>query len=167
MVFGPDVVPILNAALAYPALEAVRWYGSDGTVQSRELLTDPGAARFAQRVGFPGSLFAETPTPRAEQTRAAIRSVVGFEPQVCALTAYDAVWIAGLSTLVSDDAAALRRAVPRTAGHYFGASGWTALNQAGDREIADYDFWAIRDREGTLEWQRIAHYQGAADRLVR
>jgi hypothetical protein len=113
----------MDAAQAFPALAAVRWYGSDGTVQSRELLGDPTAAAFAQRVGFPSSLFAETPSPRGERARAAIRAVVGFEPQVCALTAYDAIWVAGLSALVADDPAALRRAVPRTAEHYFGVSG--------------------------------------------
>jgi hypothetical protein len=61
----------------------------------------------------------------------------------------------------------LRQAVPLTADHYFGASGWTALNRAGDRDAADYDFWAIKDQDGALGWQRTGHYQGATDRLVR
>jgi branched-chain amino acid transport system substrate-binding protein len=165
--FGPDLPPLMGAARNQPGLAEVRWYGSDGTVQSRELLGEPNAASFARQVGFPNSLFAETPSPRGEKARAAIRAQVGFEPQVCALTAYDAVWLAGLSALVADEPAALRRAVPRTAEHYFGVSGWTALNPAGDRNAADYDFWALVDHDGGLQWQRTAHYQGAADRLVR
>jgi branched-chain amino acid transport system substrate-binding protein len=165
--FGPDLPPIMDAAAGQPGLAEVRWYGSDGSVQSRELLADPGAASFARTVGFPSSLFAETPSRRGEKARAAIRAVVGFEPQVCALTAYDAVWVAGLSALVADDPAGLRRAVPRTAEHYFGVSGWTALNPAGDRDAADYDFWALADQDGSLVWQRSAHYQGASDHLVR
>jgi branched-chain amino acid transport system substrate-binding protein len=89
------------------------------------------------------------------------------EPYVCALTAYDAVWIAGLSLVVNDEPTALRSTVLQTADHYFGASGWTQLNRAGDREAADYDFWSVGDMAGQPTWQRGPHYQSATGQLER
>lgn len=171
LAFGPDSVPILRGAAGQPALAGVKWYGSDGTVQSREILADEGATRFALQTGFANSLFAETETTRSEQLKARIgEQIGGGEAHVCALAAYDAVWLASLSSLVTGtdrNAAALKQAIPRTAERYFGASGWTVLNRAGDREAADYDFWAIKDADGTPRWERVARYSGTDGKLAR
>jgi len=157
-IFGPDVGPVFAAALAQPALTQVRWVGSDGTAQSAELLEDPVAAGFAVRVGgFPNPLFAGADSPKTAQIAARVTALAGRAPQVCALAAYDAVWLAALTALATggtDDSAAFARTFPQTADHYYGATGWTALNAAGDREAAEYAIWAVAERDGAFIWQQ-------------
>ena len=47
----------------------------------------------------------------------------------------------------------------QTANLYFGATGWTVLNRAGDRKYGDYDFWALRqDTHGVLQWVNVCRY---------
>ena len=44
---------------------------------------------------------------------------------------------------------------------YQGITGNTALNQFGDRKYGDYDFWAVRNSEGTHDsfiWKHTGKY---------
>src|SRR5262249_3288696 len=91
---------------------------------------------------------------------ARIEALAGRPPQVCSLAAYDAVWLAALTAVASGgtaDTAAFARVLPRTADNYFGATGWTRLNTAGDRDAADYEVWAVVEAEGGFAWRRIGH----------
>jgi len=42
---------------------------------------------------------------------------------------------------------------------YSRATGWTHLNEAGDRQYGDYDFWAIREVNGALAWKKVVTFQ--------
>jgi len=42
--------------------------------------------------------------------------------------------------------------------HYRGVTGSTALDAAGDRLSGDFDFWAVRLRNGSYTWVRVANY---------
>jgi hypothetical protein len=44
------------------------------------------------------------------------------------------------------------------AGHYRGVTGSTALDAAGDRQSGDFDFWAVRLRNGDYKWVRVGTY---------
>jgi hypothetical protein len=44
------------------------------------------------------------------------------------------------------------------AGHYHGITGSTALDAAGDRQNGDFDFWAVRRRNGNYKWVRVGTY---------
>ena len=159
--FGEQGAAILSGAQDHPALATVRWYGSEGTVQSREIAGDERAARFAIRVGLPNPLFAVPDTKKSELIKAKIGERIGGEAHACALAAYDALWATALTSLATggtDDSAAFRRAFHRTADTYFGATGWTTLNAAGDRDSADYDLWTVKDRSGTFVWENVARY---------
>jgi hypothetical protein len=37
-------------------------------------------------------------------------------------------------------------------------TGSTALDAAGDRETGDFDFWAVRLRNGSYKWVRVGTY---------
>jgi branched-chain amino acid transport system substrate-binding protein len=101
-----------------------------------------------------------------------IREKIGRVPDTYAIAAYDALWVATLSYLATggtNDSATLKIALPQTAGYYFGATGWTALNEAGDRKFGNYDFWAVREDNGTFMWEDVAIYQvdpGLPGRLI-
>ena len=53
------------------------------------------------------------------------------------------------------------------AAHYFGASGNTSLNDAGDREHGNYDFWGVRSSGNGFVWYRTAWFDSATGTLTR
>jgi ABC-type branched-subunit amino acid transport system substrate-binding protein len=75
--------------------------------------------------------------------------------------AYDATWIISraLAETSSQNATALRDAIPRVASSYSGITGYTTLNAAGDRAYANYDFWTIRSENGTYVKVKTAQFR--------
>jgi len=152
-----EVVPLFCEARNYPLLNSVRWYGSDGTALNKALVSAPAAAEFAAQTGIFSSLYRRNEGPILVQ----IQERIGRPPEIDALTAYDALWVATLACIAAgdaDDAAGLKKALVRTANSYYGATGWTALNEAGDRAFGDYDFWTIARVHEGYEWVRVARY---------
>jgi branched-chain amino acid transport system substrate-binding protein len=99
-----------------------------------------------------------------------IRARLGREPDAFAFLAYDALWVATLAyveTGGADQPEGLKKALTQTAASYFGASGWTTLNEAGDRAFGNFDFWAVREENGSFQWQRVAQYLGSSGTVLR
>jgi branched-chain amino acid transport system substrate-binding protein len=167
-----EVADLFAAAAADSVLASVRWYGADGIAQSAALLGRPAAVAFAERVGFPSAIFGldfsarETWQPVADRIRA--RS--GVTPDAFALAVYDAAWVAAMAYLASPagvEVDSLATRFVQAAGSYHGLTGWTALNAAGDRQYADFDFWAVRPSGATRVWQRVAGYETRSGTLTR
>jgi len=149
---------MLAQAAEIPALGTVKWYGSDGTALSREILGDPKAAQFAIQTGFFNTLFAEVHTPKADAIRERIRAAIGGgDVHFCAMAAYDAVWLASLSAAIAgtEDIDPFKLALLKVADRYEGATGKTTLDAAGDRAEAAYDVWTIQEENGLLLWKRV------------
>jgi branched-chain amino acid transport system substrate-binding protein len=91
-----EVVQLFASAAMDPVLGTVRWYGSNGVALSDALVSDPTAAAFAIRTGYPNPVFgrdegaSEIWGPLVEQ----ILARTGQEPDGFALAVYDAVWVA-------------------------------------------------------------------------
>ncbi len=171
LAFG-EVVPIFLQAQNYTCIAKVKWYGNSAVALDKELVSNTQAAQFAIRTGFPNPTYAVGKTEKYELVEEQIRKKIGRPPDNYALAAYDALWVATLSYLATgrtNDSATLKIALQQTAGSYFGATGWTVLNEAGDRKFGDYDFWAVRADNGTFLWERVAIYQvdpGLPGRLI-
>lgn len=170
-----EVVRLFAVASADPVLGSIRWYGSDAGALPEELLARPVAAKFANRVGYPNPIVSLDPDTRDHWQpilqRIRARSSLpasGFD--AFTLAAYDAVWVAAKAYLTvgaSPTIADLKQAFASAAATHFGATGWTALNAAGDRKYGNFDFWAIREMDGALRWTRVAFYETRTGRLVR
>ncbi|HEX8395529.1 MAG TPA: ABC transporter substrate-binding protein [Longimicrobium sp.] len=167
-----EIADLFAAAAADPVLATVRWYGADGIAQSGALLTRPAAVAFAETVGFPSALFGLDLSARTnwEPVAARIQQRAGAVPDAFALAVYDAARVAALAYLTSRenvgvDSLAVRYA--QVAGSYHGTTGWAALNAAGDRAYADFDFWAIRPSGSTHAWTRVAGYETRSGMLSR
>jgi branched-chain amino acid transport system substrate-binding protein len=61
----------------------------------------------------------------------------------------------------------LKRAFTTASSTHYGATGWSVLNEGGDRRYGDFDFWAIRLEDGAPRWTRVAVYQSRTAHLVR
>jgi branched-chain amino acid transport system substrate-binding protein len=83
---------------------------------------------------------------------------------------YDAVWVVARAYVASGASLGiedLKRAFMTAAASGYGATGWTVLNDAGDRKYGDFDFWAVQQAGGALRWTRVARYQTRTGRIVR
>lgn len=167
-----EVADLFAAAAADPVLASVRWYGADGIAQSAALTGRPAAVAFAQAVGFPSALFGLDFSAREnwQPVAARIQQRAGVVPDAFALAVYDAAWVAALAYLASPpgvDVDSLATRFVQAADAYHGTTGWTALNAAGDRAYADFDFWAIRPSGASHAWTRVAGYETRSGTLTR
>lgn len=167
-----EIADLFAAAAADSVLASVRWYGADGIAQSGALTSRPAAVAFAETVGFPSALFGLDLTASAQWQPVAtrIQQRAGAAPDAFALAVYDATWVAALAYLASPRDVELDSLATRfvqAAGAYHGTTGWTALNAAGDRKYADFDFWAIRPSGSTHAWTRVAGYETRSGTLSR
>ncbi|HEU0298447.1 MAG TPA: ABC transporter substrate-binding protein [Longimicrobium sp.] len=167
-----EIADLFAAAAADPVLASVRWYGADGIAQSGALLSRPAAVAFAETVGFPAALFGLDLTASSEWQPVAtrIQQRAGSAPDAFALAVYDATRVAALAYLASPrevDVDSLAARFVQAADSYHGLTGWTALNAAGDRAYADFDFWAIRPSGASHAWTRVAGYETRSGTLSR
>jgi branched-chain amino acid transport system substrate-binding protein len=158
-----EAADIFRLARFDPDLAAVRWYGADGVSQTRALINDASVASFAAATNFvaPNVGLDESTRDVWQPVSDEIRARIGFPPDAYALSVYDAAWVAVLSAIeVDGDEDHLRAAFARNVQRYWGLTGPTALDAAGDRKIGSFDFWSVRATGGTYEWVRTAQYSG-------
>jgi branched-chain amino acid transport system substrate-binding protein len=167
-----EVVDIFKLATLDPVLSSVRWYGTDGTALTEPLRTDPTAAAFARTVSFwapiPGVDAGASDRWTPVATRIATRA--GAQPDAFALAVYDAVWVTAQAYLAAGGRghfAALKTAFVSAANNFYGASGWTTLNAAGDRMFGDFDFFALSGSGATSSWTLRAQYDTQRGVLTR
>ena len=141
-------------------LSSISWYGGDGTVGSQALLSQP---KFFEKVGYPCPAFGigEAFT-KANPIILAIQNKTGNTPDAYALGVYDAIMITALSIMGSDSKDMskefFRQAIMKQAELYYGATGWTILDENGDRKYASFDMLGIRSQAGKSSWQSIGTY---------
>jgi len=158
-----EAVDLFHSAEANPTLANTAWYGSDGVALSAALTGDPSAAAFAASVGYPNPIFGlpDALRNRWQPIADQVEARTGITPDAFALSVYDALFVVNLALqhpkpLKSFDR--FKTAVIDEAEHYQGVTGSTALDAAGDRLTGDFDFWAVRLRNGSYTWVRVAAY---------
>jgi branched-chain amino acid transport system substrate-binding protein len=163
---------ILASAGNYQHLRNISWYGSSAFAQNASLVTDTAAAGFTASHGLPCPIFGldESAKDKWEPLKERIQSVIGRDPDVYALTAYDAVWVGVKTYLVTGTSpviATFKLAFTDEAAGYFGVTGNTTLDVNGDRAYGNYDFWAVKHNSSGYIWEIIARYNSATGILTR
>jgi len=155
-----EAVDVFHSAQDNPTLANTTWYGSDGVALSAALTGDSSAAGFAASVGYPNPIFGlpDALRNRWQPISDEIEARTGITPDAFALSAYDALFVVNLALqhpkqLKNFDR--FKAAFVEEADHYQGVTGSTALDAAGDRETGDFDFWAVRLRNGNYIWVRV------------
>ncbi len=167
-----EVTALFTSVYNDPLFTSIRWYGSDGVAKSDVLLGEPGAVAFAIRTGYPTPIFGLDEGARDiwEPIIQRIRARTRHEPDAFSLAVYDAVWVVARGYVASGaplDIDRLKQAITTAAATGYGATGWTVLNEAGDRRYGDFDFWAVRMENGVPRWFRVAQYATRTGRIVR
>jgi ABC-type branched-subunit amino acid transport system substrate-binding protein len=95
---------------------------------------------------------------------ATLMAQMGQAPDVYALATYDAAWIAALAILQvgSYNATAVKAALPTVCSLFWGSTGNTELNAAGDRVTMDMVFWAVVS--GT--WVEVGTYSSVSKQVT-
>lgn len=165
-----EAVDVFHSAEGSPTLANTAWYGSDGVALSAALTADSSAAGFAASVGYPNPIFGlpDSLRNRWQPIADEIEARTGITPDAFALSAYDALFVVNLALqhpkpLKNFDR--FKAAVIEEADHYQGVTGSTALDPAGDRLSGDFDFWAVRLRNGNYTWVRVATYSNGILRV--
>ena len=83
---------------------------------------------------------------------------------------YDAVWITAQAYLAAGghgQPQALKAALVTAADAFYGASGWTKLNEAGDRKYGDFDFFSLAQSGANYSWVLSGQYNTQTGVLTR
>ncbi len=156
-----EVTTMFKEAKKYSALSKVKWYGSDGTALVDVIVQDSEVAEFAKQVRFVSPLYCGDITEERFRVGKRVEAKIGRKPDSYAYTAYDALWIITTSIMFvgeTGDLKTFKKAIEKTANTYYGVTGWTALNEAGDRDNGNYSFWAVKKMDGSYKWDNIAKF---------
>jgi branched-chain amino acid transport system substrate-binding protein len=151
-----EVTEIFALARNYPALSEVHWYGSDGIALNKKLINDDDAASFAAATNLKAPMYGYVrANDKYQEIAPRIEEELGRIPESYALTTYDACWIATFVDLdaISNDDESLKLAMNTLTDTYFGISGWTLLNENGDRKYWNYDIWTVTEEDGSYQWE--------------
>ncbi|WP_319508787.1 ABC transporter substrate-binding protein [uncultured Methanolobus sp.] len=150
-----EVTEIFALAQTYPALSEVDWYGTDGIALNNGLINDDNAADFAATTNLKAPMYGYVrQNDRYQEIAPRIEEQLGRIPESYALTTYDACWIATFVDLdaLPDDDESIKMAMDTITETYYGISGWTILNENGDREYWNYDIWTVTESDGSYQW---------------
>jgi branched-chain amino acid transport system substrate-binding protein len=158
-----DVAVMLNQANSRNSpLLSLTWFGPD--TYSGDTVISKDAGPVATKVKLISVQLASPVTTRSQKLTAELMTQMGQAPDVYALATYDAAWIAALAILQAGryDADAVKAALPTVAASYWGATGNTELNSAGDRVTMDMEFWAVVQGQ----WLRVATYSSVSKQVT-
>ena len=159
-----EVVDVFHSAQGNTTLSNTAWYGSDGVALSAVLPADAAAAAFAVDVGYPNPIFGLPEALRSKWQPIAnkIERRTGITADAFALSAYDALFVVQRAlqdvSHPNKNFDNFKAAFVEEANAYHGVTGSTALDPAGDRLNGDFDFWAVRRRNGSYIWVRSGSY---------
>jgi len=168
-----ELANVFDAARTVAGLDGVRWYGGDGSAQTKALLAT-GPATFATSTGVKGdpSPLVALPADRVKRDATLIAEIskrAKNRADAFTLAAYDAfnVAVRTLANVDPDtytDIAALRSAFVSTANGTKGVTGTIELDAAGDRVSTPYAFWSIcKGQRGAARWLDTGRWTPAAD----
>lgn len=146
-------------------------YGSSAYANNSTLLHNVTARTYAQQHALRCPAFAPDPAlmDRWGPIEDALANVLGRTPEIYALTTYDAVWAMAMAYLLCpdpDDIVKFKISFEALAETYEGITGRIALDAAGDRQYAAFNFWGVEMDGGEYTWKSFGHYNNATGELV-
>ena len=160
---------ILEALSHYPDLMDLRWFGSDGSAKIGGILSNDTAAETVVKIELLCPMYSPERTEKARFLELQLQNKYHVNPTSYCSTAYDACWLAALSLILtkngnSDEVA---KAFVHTADSHYGSSGWTELNDAGDREFGNFDFWKLDKNNDSYLWKSDLSFNGENHKLFK
>lgn len=158
-----DVAVMLSQASSRNSpLLKLTWFGPD--TYSGDTVITKDAGPIASMVKLISVQLTSPVTTRSQELNATLMAEMGQSPDVYALATYDAAWIAALAILQvgSYNATAIKAALPTVCSFFWGATGNTELNAAGDRVTMDMVFWAVV----MGNWEQVGTYSSVSKQVT-
>lgn len=149
----------------YPTLYSLYWFGCDGTAKKPLFIDD------APEESSHLKIFSPSPAPAESSNYTSFKErydeLVGFPLDFYQTCKYDTAWIIVKAILEAQttDVDQLLEVIPDIASKTFGASGWCKLNEAGDRETADYEIWGYGYASGRVRNIRYGLYDSVTGQV--
>jgi branched-chain amino acid transport system substrate-binding protein len=163
--FG-EFTAFYSACSEYPALVDALWFGSDGYGRSETLIAE---VPDCYETTFLCMNMGTTKSSRYEDAAAKYFDRSGGRLlSAYRANAYDIMWILCKAVLEAGvyDGEIVKEVLPTVAEQYFGASGWTKLNENGDRAESNYELWTIQlNATAAPEWFLAATFDSASGAL--
>lgn len=159
---------IFAACEEYPALVNTIWFGSDGFGRSTSFLDEHPNAHETR---FQAMIMGTIKSSRFNAFEEKYMELSGARRAGTYTThMYDIIWLLCKSVLEAGvyDGAIVKDVLPTVAEQYFGACGWTKLNEFGDRAESNYELWTVslNTTSGLPGWYLSATYDSAAGALT-
>ena len=172
MVTYSEGTEILRQTANFTELKDIKFYGSSSFSGNQNLLTKPDAFESAinTKLECPIMGFDDVLQSKWEPVKKLIRAQIGTEPNIYALTIYDALEVTSLAyAAVGKNASIsdLKNSFINEANGYLGVSGVINLDENGDRQNVNYDFWGVKMVNGAPEWYRSASYNTKTEVVTR
>jgi branched-chain amino acid transport system substrate-binding protein len=149
--FAEEVV-IVSQTPDYPFTREVIWMGAGGTGRSQMLLDDAGGLQVKLRMFSPMMTSSKSWKWKSLEDR--FKALTELQADFYVATDYDALWLIALSMLEtgSVEASDIDKAFSHIARNYWGASGWTDLDENGDRKAGGvFEIYGFTD-DGFQIW---------------
>jgi len=152
----------------YPALVDATWFGSNGFGRSTAFVDEHPKAH---ETTFLAMIMGTAASSRYNAFNAKYLPLSGGRLAGTYTThMYDIVWLLCKSILEAGDydGAIVQEVLPMVAEQYWGACGWTKLNENGDRAEASYELWTVslNATSGLPVWARAAIYDSGSRALT-
>lgn len=164
MIGFAETLQFMQSATEHDVLDDVLWFGTDANTKEEKITDDPVGSEFANKVRFTTTQHASVDNDIRDDVESRIVQQLGRTPNTYAFSAYDIVWILGLSILDanSNDVDDLNLVISDVAAKYSGAIGNTSLNEAGDLEDSNYNVWGVRDGQ----WAVVGEYVQSTNLII-
>ncbi len=151
-------VEIMKMASDYANLGKVKWYGSDGFVQNKELFSVPEATEFAAKVGMKCPIISELKSEMFQSVKSRISEIIGYPAYSWSVLLYDGVKLAALTRLNDEynpDITSVKNVFANVLKEYDAVSGSIELDENGDRKEYSFDYWEVRKQAGKYSWENM------------
>ena len=158
--FGETQI-LFQSAASHDILDDVKWFGADAVTKDTVIIDDPITLEFATTTEFTTLQVASGKNAQSKLVEEAVEEAIGRTPRTYASSAYDAIWLLGLSMerIQSTDVTQLTAVFPEVAAEHMGALGSTELNEHGDLAQVNYDVWTVSDGQ----WKQLGVYFALTD----
>jgi branched-chain amino acid transport system substrate-binding protein len=157
---------IAYQAKDYPTIYSVPWFGCNGTALAQIFIDDS-----PEQVGHLhvfSTLTAPTESSKFWDLYDRYFALTGQPLSYYGTCQYDIAWVLAEAILEaqSTDPANIIPLLNTVTNNHFGASGWCLLNEAGDRENANYQIWGYGDIGNGLQNVQYGFYDSITGKVT-
>lgn len=160
-----EIVTIATQAKDYPTIYGLFWFGSDGTALEQRLIDE--ASVQANKLRIFSTLAAPADSPKYAALYDRFYKLVKQPFGYYTACTYDIAWTLATAVLETQttDPKTIIPLIPTLTYNQFGASGWTRLNDNGDRYASDYDIWGYGTVAGKVDFVKYGVYSGITGKV--